>query len=350
MITPKKLLITIFSVAVMLGAKAQSPTEINIVLLGNEPVFTKAPFAQCHASTIAELAKGEIMVAWFGGTHERHPDVCIWGAIKSRKGWSAPVQLADGIVNDTLRYPCWNPVLYKSKKGELFLYYKVGPSPSLWWGMYKKSNDNGRSWSSAIALPSPILGPIKNKPITLKNGRVIAPSSIERGDIWHAHMEISDDGCQTWRKVSIDTTTGYKLIQPTLITLKDGSIKALLRSNQDCLVESISKDGGNTWSKPTKTDIINPNSGVDAVALKNGGYLLVSNPAPAGKDWSDGRNKLILMYSPDGNLWMDIYTLEDHPKGEFSYPAIIQASDGKVHITYTSNRKGIEHVVLTVGK
>ena len=67
-----------------------------------------------------------------------------------------------------------------------------------------------------------------------------------------------------------------------------------------------------------------------------------------GSVWSIGRNKLNVAVSTDGIHWQDIYILENEKDGEFSYPAIIQSSDGFIHITYTSNRKRMKHVVLKI--
>lgn len=321
---------------------------IEVEVIANELIFNDVPFKQCHASSLVELSNGNIMAVWFGGTYERHPDVCIWGAIKNSEGWSVPTLLADGKINDTLRYPSWNPVLFKSKIGELILFYKVGPSPSEWWGMFKKSIDDGKTWSTPLALPKGILGPIKNKPVYLSSGRVISPSSVEKGDLWSTHMELSDDDGNTWSKALLDTSMGYKLIQPTLLILNDGAILALMRSDQNYIVESRSKDEGITWSKPLKTTIVNPNSGIDAVTLSTGLHILVYNHAARGKEWYEGRNKLYVMASSNGEDWYDFYKLEDNTSGEYSYPAIIESSDGLVHISYTSNRTNIRHVTLKI--
>src|SRR4030095_1415675 len=110
---------------------------------------------------------------------------------------------------------CWNPVLYQPRGGPLVLFYKVGPSPREWWGMTKTSSDGGRTWSGAHRLPDGILGPIKNKPIRLRDGTIVSPSSTESGDSppkWRIHFERSTDGGRTWSRVSPASAPGGRAI------------------------------------------------------------------------------------------------------------------------------------------
>ena len=81
-----------------------------------------------------------------------------------------------------MRHPCWNPVLFDVPGAGLMLFYKVGPSPQTWWGMVRTSRDSGRTWSEARRLPDGILGPIKNKPVRLADGTLVAGSSTETPD------------------------------------------------------------------------------------------------------------------------------------------------------------------------
>ncbi|GGF22075.1 sialidase family protein [Echinicola rosea] len=311
-------------------------------------IFDEAPFRECHASTLVELKDGSIMTAWFGGEYERHPQVGIWTATKTQNGWSTPRKVADGRVNDTLSYPTWNPVLFRMTPDSLVLFYKKGPSPQGWWGMYKVSLDEGKTWSSAQKLPEAILGPIKNKPVTLSNGVVLAPSSVEDEKGWRAHIEITKDSGMTWRKVPIDPNGEYDVIQPSILQHQDGRLQVLCRSKQNHIITAWSEDKGESWSQLEATSVLNPNSGTDAVTLKDGRHLLVYNPAVSGEDWSDGRNQLRLAISADGVNWEDLMRLENEPSGEFSYPAIIQTTDGKVHISYTWKRKKIKYVLLDI--
>jgi alpha-L-rhamnosidase len=133
-------------------------------------IYDTASFLSCHASTIAETPEG-LIAAWFGGTHEKHKDVEIWISRKQGSKWTTPVSAANGIQDASKRYPCWNPVLFQFPKGPLMLFYKVGPDPVDWWGEFKTSNDYGKTWSKAYRLPEGILGPVKNKPILLNDGR-----------------------------------------------------------------------------------------------------------------------------------------------------------------------------------
>ena len=111
-----------------------------------EFIYEQAPFPSCHASTIAESKDG-LVAAWFGGTREKSPDVGIWLSRRDNNGWSKVVEVANGVQPAGERYPCWNPVLFQPARGPLLLFYKVGPSPSEWWGMLTTSSDGGASWS-----------------------------------------------------------------------------------------------------------------------------------------------------------------------------------------------------------
>ena len=313
--------------------------------LQKEWIYEQAPFPECHASTIAETPQG-LVTAWFGGTHERHPDVGIWTSRKTGLDWTPPVEVATGVQPDGNRLPCWNPVLFQVPNGELLLFYKIGPSPSTWWGMLKRSTDNGKSWSEAERLPDGIAGPIKNKPVLLPSGVLLCPSSSEDHN-WRVHFEMTSDWGKTWTKtppINDGATDGA--IQPSVLFHPDGRLQALCRSQRSgFIVESWSKDGGKTWSALQKTDLPNPNSGTDAVTLKDGRQVLVYNPTSPVDGKSGPRTPLNVAISNDGKTWDTLAVLENEP-GEYSYPAVIQTSDGRVHITYTWQRKRIRHVVL----
>jgi len=306
------------------------------------------PTPQCHASTIVQTRSGKILAAWFGGTKEGNKDVCIWLSRYENEKWTKPVKVADGIQYLTadgkeFRYPCWNPVLFQPSKGALMLFYKIGQSPDSWWGMLMTSSDDGLTWSLPYRLPEGIIGAVKNKPVELPDGTIICGSSTEDKG-WRVHFELTRDLGNKWiRTGEINNPQKLSAIQPTILKHSDGKLQALGRSRQGKIWESWSADGGLNWSEPAFLDLPNPNSGIDAVTLKNGTHVLVYNKTPKG------RTPLNVAVSRNGRDWRDVAVLEDEP-GEFSYPAIIQTSDGLIHITYTWKRISIMHVILDSGK
>jgi alpha-L-rhamnosidase len=309
-----------------------------------EFIYETAPFKSCHAPTIVETKSG-LIAAWFGGTHEKHKDVEIWISNKQQGAWTAPLSVANGIVSNK-RYPCWNPVLYYHTDKVLYLYYKVGPSPSDWWGVVKYSKDDGMTWSDPINLPDGILGPIKNKAVLIHDNILLCPSSTEHQG-WKVQMERYHMDTQKWEDpIPVDHGSSYNVIQPTILTNKDGSLQILCRSKEGYIISSHSNDNGKTWSNLVETSLPNPNSGIDGVTLMNGKQLLVYNHTgtPKGK-WGGDRYPLNVAISGNGMKWQASLVLEDQ-KGEYSYPAVIQSKDGMVHILYTWKRLKIKHVVL----
>ena len=307
-------------------------------IVASEFVFENAPFPSCHASTIAETKTG-LVAAWFGGTRERNPDVGIWVARRSRNGWSKPVEVANGVQPGGVRHPCWNPVLFQAERGPLLLFYKVGPSPDEWWGMLITSTDGGVTWSKTARLPDGILGPIKNKPVRLKDGSILCGSSTESSG-WLVHMELTKDFGLTWQKSEpLNDRVQFGAIQPTILVHRSGAIQILCRSRQKRITESWSTDGGKTWTAMKATPLPNPSAGIDALMLRDGRALVVYNHTETA------RSPLNVAISDDGKIWKAAQVLEDQP-GEYSYPAIIQTSDGLVHVTYTWKRERIKHVVI----
>jgi predicted neuraminidase len=317
-------------------------------IVSSQYIYEKAPFPECHASTLVTAPSGQIVAAWFGGTEEGNDDVEIWfsGLNAEKQTWSEPKMVADGIVEGK-RYPCWNPVLVTQGE-QLILFYKVGPSPSTWWGMWKESKDSGATWGPAHRLPENILGPIKNKPILLSDGAWLCGSSSEH-DGWRAHVEIGQPDLMNWKFIGpLNAKDEMESIQPTFLRLKDKSILMLCRTKTAQKISmTISKDEGKTWDRLSLLDLPNPNSGIDAVTLKDGRHLLVYNHTVRdSRRPGAARAELNVAISDDGLHWSAVAQLEKVDKGEFSYPAVIEGKDGLVHITYTWNRQRIRYTVM----
>jgi len=248
--------------------------------------------------------------------------------------------VASGVQTDGKRHPCWNPVLFQVPRGSLQLYYKVGPSPSTWWGMLIESTDGGKTWSKPVRLPDDIAGPIKNKPVLLRDGRLLCGSSTEDKG-WRVHMEWTADSGKTWQRTdALNDGKAFGAIQPTILFHGNEKLQILCRSRGlGKVLSSFSNDLGKTWSPLEPLDLPNPNSGIDGVTLRDGRHLLVYNHT------ASGRSPLNVALSKDGLKWESVIELE-RERGEYSYPAVIQDANGKIHITYTWKRQRVRHVAL----
>lgn len=306
-----------------------------------EFIYEQAPFPSCHASTLVEIKPGEIMAAWFGGSAEGKPDVAIWGSRRVNGRWTPPVEL--------VREPeiaTYNPVLFFSPDRTLWLSYKFGPSPMTWTGGMRSSRDNGKTWSAIEHLPAGLYGPIKNKPLILADGTIVSGVSVESYQAWTSWVERSTDNGKTWTKHGPIAVPGQPngIIQPAIVPL-GSQLRMYVRATRPIgkICYADSSDGGKTWTSAKPTTLPNPNSGIDAVGLRDGRIVLVYNHT------EKGRSPLNVAVSGDGDRWNSFRALESEP-GEFSYPAVIQGSDGNVHITYTWNRKKIRYVEIPLGE
>lgn len=360
-------LLTASIIAIMTAATAAAQSGFIFPPKGDAHAYANVQ-PDSHASTLVELKNGDVLVAYFTGKFEGDKEVKIFGARLYAGVWSEPFELArtEGVA-------CWNPVLFHTNDGKLWLYYKTGTHPNNWTGLRKVSTDEGLTWSAAEPLPAGILGPIKDKPLVLRDGAIVSGSSVEHGK-WDAWIERSADGGKSWTKagpitvpesedvpdaaflaatarqpdgpdVEVKTkiyapakeTVG--IIQPAVVELAPHHLRFYARSHSRSarIAVADSYDDGKTWTQARFLQLPNPNSGIDAVKLKDGRVVLIFNNA------SNARTPLNLAVSRDGEHFTPFKILEDGPN-QYSYPAIIQASNGDLLMTYSWRRRTIKFV------
>ncbi len=351
---PSKLVFLVFALAVVgCSMNAFAERHHGNAIVDSCMVNPGAPYPQCHASTIVEVSPGHLAAAWFGGTREGNSNVGIWFALMKDGKWLPAKEVATGRQSDGKRYPTWNPVLFAPRKGLLVLFYKVGPSPSTWWGMMMKSFDGGLTWKNPERLPNGVLGPIKDKPVLLPDGTWLCGSSEEAGG-WRVYFDLTSNEGRSWKIAGpVDGGGEFHAIQPTILSYPQGQLEALCRTQEGVIAETWSSDGGNSWSQLKSTGLPNPNSGIDAVTLRDGMQLLVYNDSGIipGRPIESCRCPLNVAISKDGVKWTNVLTLEDKPlPSGYAYPAVIQSSNGLVRITYTWNREHIKYVAINPAK
>ena len=337
---------------------------------GLEEAYLVPMFPAAHAANLIQLKSGEILSFWFAGTWEGESDVSI---IMSRlpkggKQWSKP-QLVDHHVGESYQ----NPMAFEAPDGELWLIHTTqaaGQGQANAKVLATRSTDQGKTWTPPRILFDTPGAFVRQPMVTMANGDWMLPMYFtpSRGittgaETNYSVVKISSDRGQSWRDCAIPNSNGY--VQPGVIRLKNGSYAAFYRSRfADFIFRSDSTDGC-VWSPPRKTVLPNNNSSIQVAKLKNGHLVMafnnVGSVARDGKPTAGPRKPLSVALSEDaGETWgwvRDVETGDLRPgeapipakrnepgREEYSYPSVLQAADGKIHVAYTYRRYTIKAV------
>lgn len=363
-----------------------------------EPIYEELIFPlqekHVHSSSVIECPNGDLLACWFHGSGEREaPDVQIQGArLKNGSNtWSSVFPMAD-----TPDIPDCNPVLFIGKNEELWLFwiavlanrwedsllryrksadYQSDGPPKWYWQddiilkpgeAFARDLENGYT---SMNLPEIDYGGFAPNPQealveaarnmsnrqrgwmtrthvqVLPSGRILLP--LYSDGFYVGLMAISDNEGMTWRASS--PIVGIGLNQPSVVRKKNGDLVAYMRDEGPAPKRaqvSESKDDGETWSVAVETDIPNPDSSLEAIALRDSRWVMAFN------DQDEGRDRLALALSDDeGKTWKWKRRLENLEGGCFHYPSLIQTRDGRIHICYTyqpgeNAGKSIKHVSM----
>ncbi|MBW7865128.1 MAG: exo-alpha-sialidase [Candidatus Hydrogenedentes bacterium] len=307
-------------------------------------IFQEVPGAAVHhCSTVAEAPNGDILALWYGGSYESAEDQALYLArlVKGAAAWSAPERF---LVNHG--QPPGNAVIFQGPDGRMHIIW--GRMEGSWpkrrgsgWGdcrlLTRTSGDNGHTWSADVEIGDSLGWLPRNTPVTLADGTFALPiSGNVRGEGGGSFLLVLDETTGEWSRRGFIRGGS----QPTVVVRDNGDLLCLMRGSPRT-VKSVSKDHGHTWTPATPTDRRNPDSGLDTVKLKSGRVLQVYTDTESGSRYP----MVIVQSHDDGETWGDLITLAtDH--GEFSYPSIIQASDGTVHLLYTYRRYSIMHTAF----
>jgi hypothetical protein len=293
------------------------------------------------------LDNGDLLAGYYAGEGEARPDAA-WVFARKVAGSSGWGPLS--IVADEPGKPEGNGILFENARGEVILVWGTmhgkldGPyGPGVRWVTcdlkMKVSGDRGVTWSEDRMIETELGHVPHSKPIRLGNGSIIFGTEFKGG---YSRFWTSGDEGHSWSETG--PLLGEPNQHPTLIERSDGSVLALLRPSgkHSRVLRSVSEDGGRTWSDAVVTDLPCPHAAIDAVKLGDGRVVLVWN------NNADARNPLTLTVSEDdGDTWVatrDLITGE----GSFHYPAIIEGAPDRLHVTFTNNRRTIDHVELPV--
>lgn len=348
-----------------------------------------------HAASLVELGDGRIRAFWFAGTREGATDVDIRSAVYDPVSdhWSAEQSIAnrEDTQRSLLRYvkKLGNPVAHRATDGTLWLFY-VTVSLGGWAGSSITaitSLDDGASWGPARRLiTSPFLNIstlVKGTPFNYDDGSIGLPVYHEFIGKFGELLRISSSGAII---AKTRLSSGNSSLQPVVLIKSPQQAMALMRYSGESLrrvIATTTVDAGQHWSAPAKIALANPDAAISGVVLTGGRMLMALN------DIDQGRYALSLVSSVDGGKsWQTIYQLEDqrgqpteqasyqevvarlatatdtgistaadYAKSaqrnkceaqrctyEFSYPYLIQAHNGDLHLVYTWNRSFIKHV------
>ncbi len=291
---------------------------------------------------VIDTEKGLLLV-WAGGSRPGFSDVTIQQSHWDGMTWSTPRTAASYTTKRTgARQACWNPVLTRASNGQLALFYQVGLSRETWEGRMKISYDEGHSWTPEIKLRNGFHGPIKNKGVELPNGKLLCPSATATAG-WRVHLEFVTPFRENWgfmKTKPLNFPAEYRATEPAILIHDEKNIQVLCRTKQGYLTEFWSDNGAKSWYSMKRSPLPAPNSGFDAIKIKDGRFVVVYNHSKKLTD------RINVAASKNGRDWNAIAVLNQGPSEHFQNPSIVQTRDDRLHIVYTVNQNRFQHVQM----
>ncbi|MCE9532625.1 MAG: glycoside hydrolase [Planctomycetes bacterium] len=311
---------------------------------------------------LERASNGRLWAAWYTGgrDEDRHNYVMLTTSGDDGKSWQT-VLVLDPDSDGPLR--AWDPCLWHDPSGKLWLFWaqeRMGPVDM---GHNKRgigtiatfaitTSDSGKAapeWSKPRLVSH---GVMLNKPTVTSKGQWLMPIATWGGRLSDRVVTTPDQGA-TFTELgatgSPDVNT-RAADEHIIIERKDGSLWMLVRGNfrrddkpATYIGESVSRDGGKTWTDVVPSTIPHPITRFCIRRLASGRLLLVRNNPPDGKTRS---HLTAFLSDDDGKTWKGGLLIDD--RDQVSYPDLVQAGDGSVYLIYDRERRGAREILMAV--
>jgi len=304
---------------------------------------------------IARTKGGRLWATWYAGGPTEGPEnyVLLVSSRDDGRTWTDPLLVIDppGAVR------AFDPCLWVDPLGRLWLfwaqaYHHWDGRAGVWAIMTEQAEQEAPSWEPPRRLCNGIM---MNKPTVLSTGAWLLPVAVwafpgKGPDERYVHpldeesgsnVFCSTDEGKTWSMLGQAQVPERRCDEHMIVERRDGSVWMLVRTKYG-IGESVSTDGGKTWSpgKPSAIPHV-PAARFFIRRLASGKLLLVRHNPPK----MDQRSHLTAYLSNDeGRTWSGGLVLDER-KG-VSYPDGVQAPDGTIYIIYDYSRRGEKMILM----
>ena len=333
------------------------------ILMAPGPEYAKDKRGAQGVPTIERAKNGRLWAAWYTGPETKRVESPFSYVVVATSGDDGATWQDLKLVIQPQRYVrAMDPCLWIDPQGRMWLFWaqSAGLRDGRWgvWAMRTETPDTeSPEWSAPRRIANGIM---LNKPTVLANGDWLLPVGLWRdsepelaldgydlspydaadltpdlGDEKGSNVYRSRDEGETFELLGQARAAGTRVDEHMIVERKDGSLLMLIR-NVDGMMQSVSTDGGNTW---TPGEIYMEGENVAnkrffVRRLQSGALLMVRNNGPDGK-----RSHLTAFVSDDdGETWQGGLSIEE--RVGVSYPDGVQAPDGTVYLIHDFDRAG----------
>ena len=323
---------------------------------------TEDSYKFCHQQNLA-VWHGKLYLMWSGGiTHEDHNGQRIlYSYTDDGVCWSQPAVLTedpDGPGPLACVSAGWHDA-----GGSLVAYYTAIPEerPGIDERntLFYLTSQDGKTWTGPQKLAQ---GFFIEGPRRLPGGRLLMNGQWANRQPRLRYTD-SADGVSGWKDGAIPKVNDvFTFPEPSWFVRRDGTVVMIFRtkSGDPWIYASVSKNKGETWSQPVKTNFPDATSRAFAGSLPDGTAFIISNPntTPSDTHPSIGRrNPLTMALSDDGIVFDRAYVVRAEPtsmrfKGKnkvdgWQYPAAVFWKD-HLYVAYSINKEdeGVTRIAL----